>query len=409
VAVELNDAQDRELRRIVRAGAGGINARLLDQRSVQALMRRQLVTFDEARGTYVATVDGKSRTFTSTGDWAGVKALTMPEKPVIPETSVLHVPEPMLPIDDDRARWLTWHRGGIGSSDIPPLVGFGYGSPWEVWADKMGMLPERESNEQMDIGKALEPFLIERFLHKMADFDFHIVKEQAELEQPGYPHRRCTADALVAEGELDDAFAVLECKSNVSPFAGTDWTAEMPEHVLAQVTWQMGVAGLEQAFVVVMHFGRTVEVIPVALDIDLLKLLRKIADDFWHSHVLTGIAPPTDASEATSIALRDAYPESNEDAVLIGAHDLAELREAKAGVKVAELRKTLVENRIKSQLGEAGIAVDENGEVAATWKSGQTKGLDTKALEHDHPDLVAQYRVRPPQRRFLTKGDPDAE
>ena len=55
--------------------------------------------------------------------------------------------------DMPREEWLEWRRGGIGGSDAAVIVGLNpYGSLIELYADKMGMMPDKEDIEAMRIG-----------------------------------------------------------------------------------------------------------------------------------------------------------------------------------------------------------------------------------------------------------------
>ena len=45
----------------------------------------------------------------------------------------------------NRAEWLNWRRTGLGGSDIAAVLGLSkWRTPWDVWADKKGLLPEKE-------------------------------------------------------------------------------------------------------------------------------------------------------------------------------------------------------------------------------------------------------------------------
>ena len=64
----------------------------------------------------------------------------------------------------NRAVWLQERRTGIGGSDVPAILGISpYGSPYSVWADKLGLLPERECSEAMRQGADLEAYVSRRF------------------------------------------------------------------------------------------------------------------------------------------------------------------------------------------------------------------------------------------------------
>ena len=52
-----------------------------------------------------------------------------------------------------REEWLAWRRTGIGGSDAAAVIGLNpFRSRIEVYADKMGMMPEKEDTESMRLG-----------------------------------------------------------------------------------------------------------------------------------------------------------------------------------------------------------------------------------------------------------------
>ena len=48
----------------------------------------------------------------------------------------------------DRAEWLAWRRSGIGASDVAGILGISpWASPFTVWADKLGLLPDEDLDD----------------------------------------------------------------------------------------------------------------------------------------------------------------------------------------------------------------------------------------------------------------------
>mgnify|MGYP000308297088 CR=1 FL=1 len=47
-----------------------------------------------------------------------------------------------------RADWKLWRRGGLGASDLPAILGISpWASPFSVWADKCGLLPDEDDED----------------------------------------------------------------------------------------------------------------------------------------------------------------------------------------------------------------------------------------------------------------------
>ena len=64
----------------------------------------------------------------------------------------------------DRINWLELRRNAIGGSDAAAILGLSkWSSPLAVYADKLGLVPEREDNEAMRQGRDLEEYVASRF------------------------------------------------------------------------------------------------------------------------------------------------------------------------------------------------------------------------------------------------------
>ena len=70
-----------------------------------------------------------------------------------------------IPIRDlSREAWLELRRHSIGGSDAAGIVGLSkWASPYSVWAEKTGQLPEQPDNEAMRQGRDLEDYVARRW------------------------------------------------------------------------------------------------------------------------------------------------------------------------------------------------------------------------------------------------------
>ena len=105
----------------------------------------------------------------------------------------------------DRSAWLDWRRGGIGASDIAGILGISpWASPFSVWADKVGVLPEEEPSTVMKAGRWLERGVAPWFADETG---FDVAGEQTACQHSSDPIARCTLDGAVftaAEHEAPD-------------------------------------------------------------------------------------------------------------------------------------------------------------------------------------------------------------
>jgi len=218
----------------------------------------------------------------------------------------------MTATDTARAGWLAWRREGIGASDVAAILGISpWASPWSVWADKLGLLPEQAEDEYMAAGRWLERAIGPWFEHETG---LTVAGEQTWCTHREHAHHRCTVDGFVFEGPapvfpnevrvLDNALGCFEVKVT-GP--GRRWE-ELPAHYQAQGQWQMHVTDLERVWFAVL-MGRRLDIHELERDQADIDLMVERVDDFWHDHVVTAVPPDTDGSDATAHALAAVYPE----------------------------------------------------------------------------------------------------
>ena len=304
----------------------------------------------------------------------------------------------------DRVAWLARRRSRIGASDVAAIVGL---SPWRsavaLWLDKVGLLADDDEDDapaHLRLGRDLEP-IIARWFHRETGLD--VAGEQMELTVAGEPWAGCTIDGLVLENlasscecSIDDALGIFEAKY----VAGPPW-AEVPAHYLAQLQWAMWVSGLGRAWLACLHlpFGRPrFKVYEVERDPADIELLSTRARAFWYDHVLAGVMPPIDGSEATARALGAAWP----DPTTIPAVDVAELRDVihelgvfKATRKLLDADIKAHENRIKAMLGSQTEGVID-GELVCSWRPQGRTDIDAAAVRAEFGtrfDRRSEYRV----------------
>lgn len=84
-----------------------------------------------------------------------------------------------------REEWLAERRKGIGGSDAAAIIGMNhYVTPYMLWADKTGQLPEQEDNEAMRQGRDLEQYVADRFIEATGK---RVRRHTAIIRNPAYP------------------------------------------------------------------------------------------------------------------------------------------------------------------------------------------------------------------------------
>lgn len=296
--------------------------------------------------------------------------------------------------------WHEWRRQGIGGSDVPAILGLvSWGSPWSVWADKMGLVPPSEETQPLRIGKRMEAVLSAEFTDTTG---LVIVGEQTWCHDTEHPWRRCTVDGFVAE--CVDPLGVWEAKTDRRGRALWHTWENVPLSMRAQATWNAGVTGLHAAWLTVMHTGLEVEHIEIPYDHDDYLWMAEKVDAFWHDHVLTETPPQADGSDATAAAIAAAWGEHQPGLhadltdLVEAITDRADLREQADEIADALL---VLDNRIKVALGDAEIGTVAGVEVF-TYRTQQGRRTECPNCHHvttGHPFRVLRTKKAPAPAR----------
>lgn len=203
-----------------------------------------------------------------------------------------------------RDKWLAQRRGGIGSSDAAALLGISrWSTPYSVYLDKTGQLPDLPPNPAMEWGNRLEEAIAtayaERTGERLEDTTHRV------FQHPTHPWMLATPDRLTEGGR------VVEVKT-ASAWSADEWgepgTDEVPDVYLVQVNHQLAVLGLEQADVAVLIGGQDFRVYHVARNDRLIRHLIAVEESFW-DRVQTRQPPePTWTHPETPAVLEALYP-----------------------------------------------------------------------------------------------------
>ena len=283
----------------------------------------------------------------------------------------------------------------LGSADIAALLGLedAFESPYSLWHRKVNEVEKSEETAAMRWGRWYEPKILAEY--QLRDDAGQIVKQQAHHEYKPWPVASATLDAI--EIDAGDSEPVdLEAKTT-RDFV---WK-ELPLPYQAQMQWQMGISGIKRGKALVFYKPRTeLDVFIVDFDEALFLRMINLARDFWEKNVLANVAPDVDGHPATSRVLNSF--EATEGVIDMDqlAPVVEELVGAEAATKELECHKDSLKNRIKAFLGNYTVGTID-GKPAATWKSSKSSRIDTKALEAEHPEIAAKFRVEYETRRFL--------
>ena len=285
-----------------------------------------------------------------------------------------------------REEWLMRRRKTIGGSDAAGIVGLSrWASPFSVWADKTGRAAEKEDTEAMRQGRDLEDYVARRWMEESGK---RVYRLPAMLYHPKYPFAHADVDRMVM-GEN----AGLECKATFSLDLKQFNGVEFPVQYYAQCVHYLAVTGAGRWYLAVLAYGRGFFTFVLERDQAEIDALMAAEADFWKL-VEQDTPPDADGSEATSAALREIFPISEQTTADLFGRDtvLREYMRLKEDKKALDTRIGEIENTIKADMGEAESGLC--GSFHISWKSQNRQTFQAKEFAKDHPsiDLAPYYK-----------------
>lgn len=304
----------------------------------------------------------------------------------------------------DRDEWLAWRRGGIGASDIAGILGISpWASPYSVWANKVGLVPDEEMAEQMEMGLDMEP-AVEKMFHRKTGL--YVACQQELVSHPDLPWARASLDGRVFESPAGSS-PLGNYEGKTTSDSPAKWEDGVPVQYETQVQWQMFVTGAEHTWVGCLHasFGLKFRPYEIHRNEDDIAFIRERVTRFYNDHIVTGVPPETDAHVATTDALGRLPADAGEVVDLSDlSAEFARLDALRATRDNTNERITAIENEIKARMGSATEAL-VGGRVAATWRSSDRTTIDAKALRAAMPEVADLYSKTSSSRRFLLKTE----
>jgi putative phage-type endonuclease len=316
------------------------------------------------------------------------------------------------PADLPEDEWLAMRRTGIGGSDVGALLGMSkYTSPYELYLDKRGELPDMPRPEGLERaarwGHLHEPLLAAEFArqHNVTTRRVGLIRHETEA------WRLANLDRQVLG--CPDGPCLLEIK-NRSAYKAGEWgeTGDpdgVPDTEALQTHWYMAVTGYRHAHVAVLINGNDDRYYRVDGDDQIAGDVTDMARSFWQ-RIQDGTPPPVDGSQATTELLACIYEGDPDKEIVVAPGEAEALRQQRAEILDREaaiaIERAEVENRMREILGEAEIAICD-GAPAFTWKRNGV--FAAKRFREAEPELAAQYTHMVPaiDTKALAAGHPD--
>lgn len=293
----------------------------------------------------------------------------------------------MLRADAPREEWLRHRAAGIGSSDASAVLGLNrWSSPYVVWAEKRGLLPPKPDDDAMELGRLLEPVIVNRWSEKAG----------VPIRRAGLMANRERPWLIASVDRLAGCGGIVEAKS-LSWRVAEEWEdGQTPDHAEAQSQHQMAVTGRDHVHVVGLQDGRTWLERRIDRDDQLIADMLSVEAELW-AMVTDGVEPPIDGSAVTTTALNDRWPALDETETVLPPDVLTLIQfrdEWRNKAKAALLVADGYENKIRAAMGEATVGwlpgfehLDEKKRPKVLYRRNGT--FQAKKFEADHPALAA--------------------
>jgi putative phage-type endonuclease len=299
--------------------------------------------------------------------------------------------------DTPREEWLDARRAGIGSSDLPAVLGLsGFKTPLHVYYDKRGEIPHDDTfSEPAHYGTIFEePLAID-----WARRNRTVVQRIGLIANVDDPWQMCTLDRLCTECPYQrgqHSLCALEVKCR-NAFVAKLWRTGPPDDVLAQVLWQILVTGLDHIHVMCLIGGNDPRMYTVRREehIKLVAYLNAEANRLWWEHITVG-RPPAITGDEPPDALIELYqrmhPDRDGDVVMDRDPDaqdaVSDYLRAVADRGAAEKARKAALGRMLANLGKSQAAL-RGDKVFYSVEQSFKETADLERLRAEFPEAYA--------------------
>ncbi len=271
--------------------------------------------------------------------------------------------EPAIVADADTPEWYEARKTGIGASEAAAACGQSqYKTPYELYLQKRGEIPETEENDAMWFGKQLEPVVVAAFERATGK---KLTYPVPMMRHPKHEWMLATLDAYIS-GQ-DGIEEIVECKTTgwrTNSKLGEDGSDEIFDDWLFQAQHQMAVTGASVCHFAVLVDGRELRLFVVERSEQFIQGMIGEERKFW-GRVKNGDEPePEWDNEGTPDLIKKLYPEVEESVVTLDdSATKAYLAKSEIDDQIRELKKQ--SDSLKAQLMKA-VGANSGGILPGT-------------------------------------------
>lgn len=299
-------------------------------------------------------------------------------------------------------KWHELRKEGIGGSDASAVCGVSrWGTPYQVWAEKVNPSPvaEDEDTEPQLWGKILEVPVREEFARRTG-LEVHTMNKMVRSVE--HPFMLANVDGITGPyGEFDGVYEGKTTRYADQWAVADDGSVTVPIEYVIQGMHYLAVLGLPTLHYAVLIGGQQMRIAEVELNENLVADLIDIEDAFWQS-VLNREPPAVSGADVDTLKKRWT-PSVGKTVELTGTmYTTLKVRaQHKAIIKANEESVKAIDAELMSFMGDAEEAIWQ-GETAITWRQDKVGRLDGKGLRAAYPEIAAEHTGKP-GRRFLPK------
>lgn len=301
---------------------------------------------------------------------------------------------------DNREQWLELRKRGIGGSDAATVVGLNpYSSKLALYADKLGLIPEREDNEAMRQGRDLEDYVAKRWEEATGK---KVHRVNAILVNEDYPWAFANLDRRVV-GEP----AILECKTT-SVYNKADFeSGDVPPWYLVQCYHYLAVTGYERAYLAVLVLNRGFYHYTIERNDDEIAALMEAESYFWTEHVQAKNPPEPDGSESAMEVLDNKIFIDDTELMMDADHLFDDLERVSGIIKEYEDEKDRIKQQIIARMGNKARGQAQGW--TATYLPQERTTIDRARLLKLYPQAYGDCVKTNTYRVFRTKKNKEAQ
>lgn len=299
-----------------------------------------------------------------------------------------------------REEWLEYRRLGIGGSDAAAIVGLNhYATPYTLWADKTGRLPDREDSEAMRQGRDLEAYVASRFEEA--------TRKKVRRRNVMFQHDE--HDFILADidrGVVGEQ-AGLECKTTSVMNLRKFKNGEFPDEYYVQCVHYLAVTGYRKWYLAVLVLNQGFYVYEINRDEAEIAALIAAEKEFWETYVIPDVAPAVDGYVATSKAIDRIFTDAGGECELIGSTAIQNYLALKDTLRQIRQEMRKAEQQIKVELGECETGYC--GDYTVRWRKYIRSSVSKEALKKKYPKIDLSKVMKASEfRRFSVKSKEEA-